>query len=376
MVSFIHDIRTLDLQDAIVSETIIGRAFWVAAGDRTRPRDGQDTLNVLLKYETDIEPRCPDLHLRRQGLPSERLSVSAMRENLHRFFRRSGVAGFRVCAGRKHRRMSRRRRCRLCRSGHPGDTFLLTWQDPGRKAGAWRVPVDLFFDQPEFHKTNPRRKRRRIRRAEPKRLRAAGEWAAGEGLGPLRRSVVTGSQRMPPPWPGRERRLLSDIRYFTNAASSRPHPRPEGIQRLRDDLDALVASIQHPERWRRTAGAADAYATPVRSVLLYGRGWKLENLRNGFWQRAAVPDRAATGRADARLIRQIARRCVSATASRTTTAPRNLDVRGPSGDAAWAACLLTAWKRRNATGQIVASATSPLGGAGLRFLPAADPQPS
>ena len=100
MVGFIHEVRTLDLKKLpSVSETIDwARVLVLLQAPELGHEIVKDTLNVLLKYEADIEAtHASGLDLHRQGLASERLRVDAgMRENLHRFFRAARGAGVRL----------------------------------------------------------------------------------------------------------------------------------------------------------------------------------------------------------------------------------------------------------------------------------------
>ena len=78
MVGFIHEVRTLDLKKLpSVSETIDwARVLVLLQAPELGHEMVKDTLNVLLKYEADIEAtHAAGLHLRRQGLASERLRL-------------------------------------------------------------------------------------------------------------------------------------------------------------------------------------------------------------------------------------------------------------------------------------------------------------
>jgi hypothetical protein len=63
IVSFIHDIRTLDLKkQPSVSETIDwARVLVLLQATELGHEMVKDTLNVLLKYETDIEATLPQI---------------------------------------------------------------------------------------------------------------------------------------------------------------------------------------------------------------------------------------------------------------------------------------------------------------------------
>ena len=119
MVGFINEVRTLDLKKLpSVSETIDwARVLVLLQASELDHEMVKDTLNVLLKYEADIETTMPaGLHLHRQGLAVTASSARCgMRENLHRFFRAARGAGVRALARRKHRRDAGGLQGRLCR---------------------------------------------------------------------------------------------------------------------------------------------------------------------------------------------------------------------------------------------------------------------
>ena len=126
-----------------------------------------------------------------------------------------------------------------------------------------------------------------------------------------------------------------------------------GIQRLRDDLDNLTAT--NPALAERLTNALDGLrGTRARDRLagadaVRARGSRKPAQRNSA-QRAAVADRAAAGRADAALIRQIARRLRERYSKPRKRQRRgHLDVRRTiRRNAAWGGVpFLTAWKRRH-----------------------------
>ena len=62
MVGFIHEIRTLDLKSAAVGETIDwARVLVLLQASELDHQMVKDTLNVLLKYEADIEAATPQV---------------------------------------------------------------------------------------------------------------------------------------------------------------------------------------------------------------------------------------------------------------------------------------------------------------------------
>ncbi|UFZ07096.1 VWA domain-containing protein [Bradyrhizobium ontarionense] len=147
---------------------------------------------------------------------------------------------------------------------------------------------------------------------------------------------------------------LSDIRYFTQRGlfSSRMLE-AMGIQRLRDDLDALTES--NPAQAERLQGALDGLRDTVRDTVaqalaLYGRE-EAENLRHEILRNAQLsriePRQVAAMRA---LIRQIARRLRERYSKPRKRQRRgHLDVRRTiRRNAAWGSVpFLTAWKRRH-----------------------------
>ena len=143
MVGFIHEVRTLDLKKLpSVSETIDwARVLVLLQASELDHEIVKDTLNVLLKYEADIEAAtAAGLDLHRQGWRGKTSSAEAdAREpaSLLSCGARSRGPGL---ARRKHRCDARGRRCRLCRPRHPARHVSAdARQDPGRKARARRL---------------------------------------------------------------------------------------------------------------------------------------------------------------------------------------------------------------------------------------------
>ena len=197
------------------------------------------------------------------------------------------------------------------------DTLLLTLAKSQEEKQALGDCFDLFFSQPEGRK-KPRRRTQTTARA---RIRSASRERAGR------------CQGAPPPELGdlaqmlmsRDRNAiaaamaaasnaasLSDIRYFTQRGifSSRILEQL-GIERLRDDLDALTAT--NPGDAERLAAALEALRENVREVVnqalvLYGRE-ETENLRNEILRNAPLArlERRQVEQMKA-LIRAIARR--------------------------------------------------------------------
>ena len=147
---------------------------------------------------------------------------------------------------------------------------------------------------------------------------------------------------------------LSEIRYFTQRGifSSRMLE-ALGIERLRDDLDALTAT--NPADAERLAAALEALRENVREVVnqalvLYGRE-ETENLRNEILRNAPLArlERRQVEQMKA-LIRAIARRLRERYSKPRKRQRRgHLDVRRTlRRNAAWGGVpFLTSWKRRH-----------------------------
>jgi uncharacterized protein with von Willebrand factor type A (vWA) domain len=147
---------------------------------------------------------------------------------------------------------------------------------------------------------------------------------------------------------------LSNIRYFTQRGIFSGRILDQmGIQRLRDDLDALTAT--NPALAERLQAALDGLRDTVRetvsqALMLYGRE-EAENLRNEILRNAPLsriePRQVEQMRL---LIRQIARRLRERYSKPRKRQRRgHLDVRRTiRRNAAWGGVpFLTAWKRRH-----------------------------
>ncbi len=147
---------------------------------------------------------------------------------------------------------------------------------------------------------------------------------------------------------------LSDIRYFTQRGIFSTRILDAlGIQRLRDDLDALTAT--NPAEAERLAAALEALRENVRDVvsqalLLYGRE-ETENLRHEILRNAPLArlERRQVEQMKA-LIRAIARRLRERYSKPRKRQRRgHLDIRRTlRRNAAWGGVpFLTSWKRRH-----------------------------
>jgi uncharacterized protein with von Willebrand factor type A (vWA) domain len=239
------------------------------------------------------------------------------------------------------------------------DTLLLTLAKSQDEKQALGECFDLFFSQPEVEaETAPED---RAEAAEAKS--AAGEPQPGEAagapvpeLGELARMLMSRDRNAIAAAMANATNAasLSDIRYFTQRGifSSRILE-SLGIERLRDDLDALTSA--NPAEAERLAAALEALRENVREVVnqalvLYGRE-ETENLRNEILRNAPLArlERRQVEQMKA-LIRAIARRL-----RERYSKPRKRQRRGHLDtrktlrrNAAWGGVpFLTSWKRRH-----------------------------
>ena len=226
----------------------------------------RDTLNVLLKYEADIETALPQVPTfigktgaakRLRLMPSER-TASLLPGGARR--RRADFAGG------KHRCDEAVADVGFADRSVLRDALLLTLAKTQEEKQALGECFDLFFSQPELkdrpsRRTKPRRARRRSRADSPSR--------AKPGAPPHRSSAMLAQMLM-----SRDRNAIAAA--MANAVECRrpvrhpllyparhllqPHPRELGIARLRDDLDALTAT--KPAQAERLAAATEGCAKP------------------------------------------------------------------------------------------------------------------
>jgi len=281
-----------------------------------------------------------------------------MREELHRFFRAARGAGVRVSPAESIDAMKAVADVGFAERGILRDTLLLTLAKSQDEKQALGDCFDLFFSQPEVPEE-----------AAPE------ESADSQGADATESENEPGSSDAPAPELGdlaqmlmsRDRTAiaaamaaatnaasLSDIRYFTQRGifSSRILEQL-GIERLRDDLDALTATNSGDAE--RLAAALEALRENVREVVnqalvLYGRE-ETENLRNEILRNAPLArlERRQVEQMKA-LIRAIARRL-----RERYSKPRKRQRRGHLDtrktlrrNAAWGGVpFLTSWKRRH-----------------------------
>jgi uncharacterized protein with von Willebrand factor type A (vWA) domain len=281
-----------------------------------------------------------------------------MRENLHRFFRAARGAGVRVSPAESIDAMRAVANVGFSDRATLRDTFLLTLAKTQDEKRALGECFDLFFDLPELSQNaSESQSDGESEASEPQTAEgAAGEAQPPEGLGPLAQMLLAQERNAIAAAMANAASAasLSDIRYFTQRGIFSGRILDQmGIQRLRDDLDALAVS--NPATAERLATALEGLREAVReavaqALLLYGRE-ETENLRNEILRNAPLsriePRQVEQMR---RLIRQIARRLRERYSKPRKRQRRgHLDVRRTMRrNAAWGGVpFLTAWKRKH-----------------------------
>jgi uncharacterized protein with von Willebrand factor type A (vWA) domain len=282
-----------------------------------------------------------------------------MREELHRFFRAARGAGVRVSPAESIDAMRAVADVGFADRGILRDTLLLTLAKSEEEKQALGQIFDLFFTQPEIKEPASPEDAEKADGTES----GASEPEPGDDAGAPTPELGDLAQMLM----SRDRvaiaaamanassaASLSEIRYFTQRGifSSRILE-ALGIERLRDDLDALTAS--NPAEAERLAGALQALRENVRDVVnqalvLYGRE-ESENLRNEILRNAPLArlERRQVEQMKV-LIRAIARRL-----RERYSKPRKRQRRGHLDtrktlrrNAAWGGVpFLTSWKRRH-----------------------------
>ncbi|CCE09274.1 conserved hypothetical protein [Bradyrhizobium sp. STM 3843] len=280
-----------------------------------------------------------------------------MQENLHRFFRAARGVGVHVSPAESIDAMRAVASVGFADRNVLRDSLLLTLAKSEDEKKALGSCFDLFFAQVE--PTQPEgggeADAGESPNAVPQSPAGAGDTAS-QSLGALaqmllaqNRTEISAALANASSAAG-----LSDIRYFTQRGlfASRMLDLM-GIQRLRDDLDALNES--NPALAERLQAATEDLRTAVREAVsqalaLYGRE-ETENLRHEILRNAPLsriePRQVAQMRA---LIRQIARRLRERYSKPRKRQRRgHLDVRRTlRRNAAWGGVpFLTAWKRRH-----------------------------
>jgi uncharacterized protein with von Willebrand factor type A (vWA) domain len=284
-----------------------------------------------------------------------------MRENLHRFFRAARGAGVRLSPAESIDAMRAVSKVGFTDRTVLRDTFLLTLAKTQDEKKALGDCFDLFFNQPE--PTQPPPEESETDKSDPPESGAASDTQGdadsseqAQDLGQLAQMLLSQDRNAMAAAIANASNAasLSDIRYFTQRGifSGRILDRM-GIQRLRDDLDALTAT--NPALAERLQAALDGLRDTVRetvsqALMLYGRE-EAENLRNEILRNAPLsriePRQVEQMRL---LIRQIARRLRERYSKPRKRQRRgHLDVRRTiRRNAAWGGVpFLTAWKRRH-----------------------------
>jgi uncharacterized protein with von Willebrand factor type A (vWA) domain len=281
-----------------------------------------------------------------------------MREELHRFFRAARGAGVRVSPAESIDAMKAVADVGFAERGILRDTLLLTLAKSQDEKQALGDCFDLFFSQPEV----PEEAAPEDAAADKDTDQTQGENEQGgpgaptPELGDLAQMLMSRDRNAiaAAMAAASNAASLSDIRYFTQRGifSSRILEQL-GIERLRDDLDALTAT--NPGDAERLAVALEVLRENVREVVnqalvLYGRE-ETENLRNEILRNAPLArlERRQVEQMKA-LIRAIARRL-----RERYSKPRKRQRRGHLDtrktlrrNAAWGGVpFLTSWKRRH-----------------------------
>ncbi|UEM10180.1 VWA domain-containing protein [Bradyrhizobium barranii subsp. barranii] len=285
-----------------------------------------------------------------------------MRENLHRFFRAARGAGVHVSPAESIDAMRAVNQVGFSDRAILRDALLLTLAKSQDEKLALGDCFDLFFSQPEPRQDQPEAddnddaSQDADQTPSPGSASEAGEGQASEALGPLAQMLLSQDRNAIAAAiaSASGAASLSDIRYSTQRGifSSRILD-AMGLQRLRDDLDALTAT--NPSLAERLRGALDALREAVRDTVsqglaLYARE-EAENLRNEILRNAPLARIERRQVAEMRaLIRQIARRLRERYSKPRKRQRRgHLDVRRTlRRNAAWGGVpFLTAWKRKH-----------------------------
>jgi uncharacterized protein with von Willebrand factor type A (vWA) domain len=281
-----------------------------------------------------------------------------MREELHRFFRAARGAGVRVSPAESIDAMKAVADVGFADRGILRDTLLLTLAKSEDEKQALGACFDLFFSQPEAKDPAAPEDADESASAE----QPAGETPSGDAgapspeLGELAQMLMSQDRNgiAASMANAANAAALSDIRYFTQRGIFSTRILDAlGIQRLRDDLDALTAT--NPAEAERLAAALEALRENVRDVvsqalLLYGRE-ETENLRHEILRNAPLArlERRQVEQMKA-LIRAIARRLRERYSKPRKRQRRgHLDIRRTlRRNAAWGGVpFLTSWKRRH-----------------------------
>jgi uncharacterized protein with von Willebrand factor type A (vWA) domain len=280
-----------------------------------------------------------------------------MREELHRFFRAARGAGVRVSPAESIDAMKAVADVGFADRGILRDTLLLTLAKSEDEKQALGECFDVFFSQPELKEDTPEDAEEGASAAPAAReTEPGGPGAPSPELGELAQMLMSRDRNAIAAALANaaSAAALSDIRYFTQRGIFSTRVLDSlGIERLRDDLDALTAT--NPAEAERLATALAALRENVRelvnqALLLYGRE-ESENLRHEILRNAPLArlERRQVEQMKA-LIRAIARRLRERYSKPRKRKRRgHLDIRRTlRRNAGWGGVpFLTSWKRRH-----------------------------
>jgi uncharacterized protein with von Willebrand factor type A (vWA) domain len=284
-----------------------------------------------------------------------------MREELHRFFRAARGAGVRVSPAESIDAMKAVADVGFADRDILRDTLLLTLAKNQDEKRALGETFDLFFSQPELNdETAPEDAAKDATadtaKSTPPDATAGEPGAPAPELGGLAQMLMSQDRNAVAAALANAANAasLSDIRYFTQRGIfSTRILNLLGIERLRDDLDALTST--HPAEAERLAAALSALRENVgeivsQALVLYGRE-ESENLRNEILRNAPLArlERRQVEQMKA-LIHAIARRLRERYSKPRKRQRRgHLDIRRTlRRNAAWGGVpFLTSWKRRH-----------------------------
>jgi uncharacterized protein with von Willebrand factor type A (vWA) domain len=283
-----------------------------------------------------------------------------MREELHRFFRAARGAGVRVSPAESIDAMNAVADVGFADRAILRDTLLLTLAKNQDEKRALGETFDLFFSQPEVKdETAPEDADENAANGPAPDATASetGEAdAAAPEMGDLAQMLMSQDRNAVAAALANAANAasLSDIRYFTQRGIFSTRILNQlGIERLRDDLDALTST--NPAQAERLAAALKALRENVgeivsQALVLYGRE-ESENLRNEILRNAPLArlERRQVEQMKA-LIRAIARRLRERYSKPRKRQRRgHLDIRRTlRRNAAWGGVpFLTSWKRRH-----------------------------
>ena len=220
-----------------------------------------------------------------------------MREELHRFFRAARGAGVRVSPAESIDAMNAVADVGFADRAILRDTLLLTLAKNQDEKRALGETFDLFFSQPEVKdETAPEDADENAANGPAPDATASetGEAdAAAPEMGDLAQMLMSQDRNAVAAALANAANAasLSDIRYFTQRGIFSTRILNQlGIERLRDDLDALTST--NPAQAERLAAALKALRENVgeivsQALVLYGRE-ESENLRNEILRNAPL----------------------------------------------------------------------------------------